>query len=238
MRTSSIAQPRTIRLAEVDVPGRPSGELDAAVERREDRLGWPGRAARTAPRSSRAGVSLAAPRAVVGRRRQPDRRDLAAEERRLLAVAERHAEIDELGEPAGPGRWPPELGGDPDICRPDERRGRRARREARPISSRGLAVPASASSETTALTLVAQRRGRGEPLGAEAAERAAVRREEDERVLRLRPAGDRAEPAVAARELDQGRRAGGVVVRARARRRCCRGGRGRGSRRGSRPGRR
>ena len=76
-------------------------------------------------------------------------------------------------------------------------------------------MPASPSSETTALDAVPERRRRGELLGAVAAVRTAVGREEDERVLRRRPPGDRAEPAVAARQLDQRGGSRGVVVRTR-----------------------
>ena len=75
-------------------------------------------------------MSVVAPGAVVRRRRQPDRGDLASEERCLLAVAERHPQIDELRKPAGPRRRPAELGCDPDVGGPDERRGGRAWREA------------------------------------------------------------------------------------------------------------
>ena len=76
-----------------------------------------------------------------------------AEERRLLAVAEGHAEIDELDEPAGSGRWPDRAGRRPGR-RPSGSTPGAGERGVKPaISSRGLAVPASASSETTALTL-------------------------------------------------------------------------------------
>ena len=189
-------------------------------------------------RSSRAGVSVAAPRTVVGGRRRagsprscgrgtaPARRSRTARRDRRAGRASRAAPAAARAG-ARPGHRP--FGSEPE---------RESAARTRPARAAASPCPASPSSETTALMPVAERRRRGEPLGAEAAVRAAVRREEDERVLRLRPPGDRAEPAVAARELDQGSRAGGVVVRARARRRCRRGGRGSGSRRRSRPARR
>ena len=81
-------------------------------------------------------------------------------------------------------------------------------------SSRGSARAREPVERDDRLDPVAVRGGRGEPLGAEAAVGAAVRGEEDERVLGRRPARHRPEPAVAARELDQRRGSGGVVVRA------------------------
>ena len=77
--------------------------------------------------------------AVVRRRRQPDRGDLASEERCLLAVAERHPQIDELRKPAGPRRRPAEL-----ALRPGRRRSGRApvrASVARSRRSRAAAAP-------------------------------------------------------------------------------------------------
>ena len=62
---------------------------------------------------------------------------------------------------------------------------------------------------------VPERRRRGEPLGAVAAVRAAVRGEEDERVLGPGASGHRAELRIPARELEQGGRSRGIRIRSR-----------------------
>ena len=85
------------------MPGRPPRELDAAVERRQDRLGGAAEAEEAGCIETSRRVRDRT-RVVVGCGAEPDRRDLAAEEWRLLAVAERHAEVDELHEPTGTSR--------------------------------------------------------------------------------------------------------------------------------------
>ena len=106
----------------------------------------------------------------------------------MLAVAERHPEIDELDEPAGPRRRPAELGRDLDIGGPDQGRGGRAGLEARELEARlgGAREPVE---RDDCLDPIAVRGGGGEALGAEAAVGAAVRGKEDEGVLGVgRPA--------------------------------------------------
>ncbi len=195
------------------MPRRPSRELDAAVERREDRLGGPAEAEEAGWIEPSRRVRDRT-RVVVRCCAEPDRRDLAAEERRLLAVAERHAEVDELHEPTGPSRQPADLGSDLDVCGSEQRRRGRAGLEARELEPR-LRAAREPVERDNRLDPVAEGRRRREPLGTEAAVGATVRGEEDERVLGLRPARNRPEPSVAAGELDQCGRARGVVVRAR-----------------------
>ena len=107
-------------VAEIDVPGGPARELDAAVEGSQDRVGGAPEANELGPveRCGRLGDR----RPAVRRGGEPDRRDLAAQEGRLLAVAERDPEVDELREPAGAHRLPSRLFGDPQVSRSHERR--------------------------------------------------------------------------------------------------------------------
>ncbi len=196
--------------AEIDVPRGPAGELDPAVERREYRLGGTAEPREARPVEPCRRIQ-GCRGAVVGCGSEADRRDLAAEERRLLAVAERHAEVDELHQPARPRRRAVELTRHLDIGGSDQSRGRRARLEACELEPwRGSAR--QPVERDHGLEPVPEGRRRREPFGPETAVGAAVGGEEDQGMHRRWAPCDRPKPSVASRELDQGRCAGGVVV--------------------------
>ena len=161
-------------------------------------------------------------------RRERHRGHAAADERRLLVEAEREARGRAAGASAlGAAAARPGLLGDPRGGGPRRGRAPASAAVSPAIWSRGGPGPAIASRLIDRHDVVPRRFSR-EVRAPSAAERAAVGRHEDERVDGPRLLGvARGRRRERARELDQRRRAGGVVVRARARRRCCPGARSR-----------
>ena len=190
--TSSIAQPRTIAVAEPDVARRPLRELEPLVERAEQSPAPTGPSCASLRVSRRPALSPNAGRRPAARARERDRGDPARDERPLLVEREREAEVDELRRrtPGCSGRLPRLL------------EDRAATRSATSVVAgergRSPAISIRGGPRSGERVEVDARRRRGprrrgsprEAERAEAAERAGVGREEDERVRRLdrRPA--------------------------------------------------
>ena len=196
-----------------DVARRPLRELEALVERAQQLLGSP--AHRREPHRRRGGraVGERVGRPLAGRR-QRDRRDAARDERPLLVEGEREGEVDELGAEGGTARAPAGLLEHALRGRLDERRRRRARRVAGDHDPRRAGAGDRGQVDRRDDV---ERQVPGEPRCAEAAERAAVGREKDDRVRGAHPLGRGCiRLGIAACELDERRRPRGVVVRSRA----------------------
>ena len=192
----------------------PRRELEPFVERAEQRLRGaadvrhllPVQALRSVPEGRRWAVT-------AGRDR--DRRNPAADERRLLVEAEREAQIGQLSERARPARGRPALLGDPRGRALDQDGRRRARLvgchlEAR-LSLAADRVEVDHREDPVPVRVVLREAG-----GAEPPEGTPVGGEEDQPVLGADGLGRGAgRGRVPARQLDQGGRARRVVVRAR-----------------------
>ncbi|HVM68663.1 MAG TPA: response regulator, partial [Gaiellaceae bacterium] len=197
--------------AEVEVRRRSLGQLEARVERAEQPLDG---AADLAEPLHVDGRVLEARRLLVGERRDRERRDVVGEQRPLLAERVREAEVEQLPQERRPLRLATRLLEDPHRRGSHQRRVSHPRRVAVEHEPRAP-VAADAVEDDDGHRLARERRALREARRAERPERAAVGRNEDERVLRPRPDARRTgDGSVGACELDQGRGAGRVVVRA------------------------
>ena len=195
--------------AKVDVRRGALRQVEPLVERAEELLRRAAELGETDPVEVLRRVAEGG-RRPVARARERDRRDAAVDERRLLVEAEREREVDELAERARPARTRTGLLEDAQRRGLDERRGGRAGRVAGHLEARTARAGERVEVHDRDHVLPPRRLG-GEVLGAEAAERAAVGREEEDPVRRRRSA-PAADVCVAAGELDERRRSGSVVV--------------------------
>ena len=197
--------------AEVDVARRALGKLDSRIERAEQVLG---RAADLPEALDVQGLVFEGCRRALVARRQRDRGDPSSDQRPLLAEREGKAEIEELSERTRAARLVAGFLQDPRRCGPDEHRRGRAGLVAGEYES-WEAVPCDRVEADDRDCVGAIARDGREPLGSEGTVRPAVGGDEDERVgrrrLEARRPGDRGKGS---RELDQGGRPGGIVVRA------------------------
>ncbi len=199
-------------LSEIDVARRPRGQRDALLHRVERVLHGAPDLLEPAHVEISDRVAGSARRAI-GRRRDRHRRNAARDERRLLVEAERESEVDQLAQRTGPTGLHTGLLRQHRPGGLDESRLRRARRVAGELEPRSSAsrdrVEVQHRRHVRRLQRVSRELRRADP-----AVRAAVGREEEERIRKLQSRRARLR-RVGPRELDQCRRAGGVVVRAR-----------------------
>jgi hypothetical protein len=146
-------------------------------------------------------------------RGERDRCDTFGEERGLLVERERKAEVDELTQCPRPARRAARLVDHPRGNRLDECTRRRAWRVARDLDAQP-SVTADGVEVDHGGDIVAKRRPGREPRRTQSSECAPVGREKQQGVIRAQRLGrDPGRTCICARELDQHRRAGGVVVR-------------------------
>ncbi len=203
--------------AEVDVARRSLGELEAGVERSDQVLR---RAAELRERLHVERVVVSGRRESLGRPfrqcRQGQGRNAARHERALLVEREREPEIEQLADGRVPGGFRARLLENAERRRSDEGRRGRTCSVAGDHQPRRLGARECIEADHGQRVLPVGR-ALGEVRCTESPERAAVGRDEDERVRRLRlherRAADRREGAG---ELDQGARSGRVVVDARS----------------------
>jgi hypothetical protein len=180
---------------------RGRGKRDRRVERREKRLG--GASEESEPRRVDVLELVPAwPGPSVRGRGDPDRGDPCRENRRLFPVAERERERDELIEETWPAGLAARLHLDALRRGAHERRGRRAAVQPGKLEPRGCRTsePVERHDGEGA---PGERRVRDEPRGPERAVRAAVGREEDQRVERPPRGLGRPRGGVRAGQLDE-----------------------------------
>ena len=199
--------------AEIEVAGGASRELEALVERAEQILGRPADLVQLVDAQPLGDVAERI-RRIVACGRECERADALCEERRLLVEGVRKAEVSELAQDRIPRRAATDLRSDARGGCLDERSGgvpRDVAVDLHPDRSRA----AHRIEVDHGGDVVAERRVGGERGRAEGAERAAVGRDEKDRVVRPEgPAGEAGRRSVGARQLHQHGGTGGIVVRA------------------------